>query len=222
LPSQSLYNKGQRRAKVKTLLMAYAQNIQYDDPIIDANIEYARDFVWRQMVLANESDFRTYITIADGSSLPIDYTAYSNDAVYTYSGSQYSFSYIATEEIASRKTNPYSIASNTSPSIYFEDQKVKTLPAGLAGVTFGYYPRQAKMFGSSIPDSTYDTMPYQSEDLIHQLACEYTLEQLLPEEKAYLLTQQQAAEVLSQNQKFYEGLFENQMLNPRTQSSGSL
>ncbi len=201
--------------------MAFAQDIQYDDALIDANVEYARDYVWRTYVIANESDFRKYISIADGASLPSDFTAYANDAVYVNNGVEYPLSYIDTEEIGTRKTNPYCLASNTSPSIFFENQKVNTLPSGLT-ITLGYYPRQPKMFGSTIPDATYDTMPYQSESAIHQLAAEYTLEQLLPEEKAYLLTQQQAAEVLTQNKAFYEGLFDNQMLNSRTESSGSV
>lgn len=173
-------------------------------------IEHSRDHVWRGIIIARDYLFRKTATVADGDAYPADFVSYANNAYYTYLAVVYPFAYLNTQEIGSATNNTFALGSNTTPKLYFTDHTIKTIPAGLSGITFEYIFQPTALSTTDL--SVTDEMPEDTEDMIVRGAFERVLGQLRNDRDMLELAGLQKEDVQAAAVKYYQDYYQKNVI----------
>ncbi len=147
-------------------------------------VDYANQRIWKTVAPTRPTDFRKlYTGLADGTRLPIDWTVYAGSANYTDGGGNVRpFHYIIPEQLGFELNNSLGKAQTYFPALFFEDLLVRTLPAGLSGISMWGFNRPIAMLGAS--PTTDDGMPPWLSSSVHIEAAEALRELSMDEHKS--------------------------------------
>lgn len=164
-------------------------------------IERSRDHVWRKESIVRDNLFRKFATVASDDNYPSDQVMYANNMYYTVSGNLVPFAYANIQEIGAATNNRYALGTATTPKVFFSDQKIRTIPSGLAAIQYEYVVRPTALDGA--PLTTTDEMPEDTEPLITRGAFERALGQLRNDRDMLELAGLTKDEVQKATQQYY-------------------
>lgn len=200
----------QRRDWVKALGMVYHPEVELTPQLIDLNLQWSRNEQYKSDLRANEHNYRKSATLTDGDPLPDDFVLYADEAYYDNSGTNTPLALISIFQVPFARTGNTLIKGlATQPKLFFANQNVNTIPAGLS-FTFTYYWRPVDLFNPTSPvaDSLEDNMPAYTEPNIVRGAAERNLVTVMSREQAMAIMQVRAQQAAVVNQEFYHNLIE--------------
>lgn len=147
-------------------------------------VDYANRKLWKIFAPKRPTDFRKlYTGFTDGQLLPADWGLYAGTAYYTDGGGTVrAFHLIQPDQRDNQANNYFGQATAAYPAIYFEDMKVRTLPAALAAISIWGFNQPVAMVGAAA--ATDDGMPQWIANLVHMEAAEAIRELSMDEHKS--------------------------------------
>lgn len=196
--------------RVKTYARKLHATLTLPEQMLRLNVHLSRNDIYKRYLPQKEFLFRKPISIADGAYLPADYVRYADNSTYTTGGHTYPFEYIPAEKIASVGASAIFKAFADCPKFAIIDQKVVTFPSGITIDNWEYYWHPVDLFASdnSIPGTTQDNMPPETEFAIVRGAFERSLRMQMGREAMQEFMEKNRAEVARATTEFYTEEFE--------------
>lgn len=199
--------------RVKGLIRKLSPNLAVSEQIIRLAVHLSRNDVYKRYLPQAEHLFRKSVSIADGAALPTDYVKYAENATYTLSGSTYVFDYIPVEKIAAVKKQSMFKAYADQPKLAIYNQQVHTYPSGITIDNFEYYWYPVDLFAAdnSIPTTTTDNMPQETEFATIRGATERAMRMLMGHDAMVQFLEKNRVQVEQATMEFYRDTFGAEM-----------
>lgn len=195
--------------RTKALARKLNADLTLPEQMIRLNVHLARNDVFKRYLPQAPHLFRKSVSIADGDFLPSDYLRYAEEATYTTGGHTYPVEFIPAEKIASCRTQPMYKAYAETPKFSIVNQKILTLPSSITMSDWSFFWHPVDLFASdnSIPLTTTDNMPQETEFAIVRGAFERSLRMQLGHEQMRQFLEKARADIEMETVEFYKDTF---------------